>query len=130
MSRAYVDANLILRFLVGDPPEMAEQAAHLFQAVEAGQVTLIVDDITVTEVVWVLQSFYKHTPANIAAAVRDLLLHTGITADDKDTLLYALSLYETKNVDFADALLAARMQKRRIEAVFSFDNHFDQLPGD
>jgi len=130
MSRAYVDANLILRFLVGDPPEMAEQAAHLFQAVEAGQVTLIVDDITVTEVVWVLQSFYKHAPANIAAAIRDLLLHTGITTDDKDTLLYALSLYETKNVDFADALLAARMQKRRIEAVFSFDNHFDQLPGD
>ena len=130
MSQAYVDANLILRFLVGDPPEMAEQAAHLFQAVEAGQVTLIVDDITVAEVVWVLQSFYQHTPANIAAAIRDLLLHTGITADDKDTLLYALTLYETKNVDFADALLAARMQKRRIEAVFSFGNHFDQLPGD
>jgi predicted nucleic acid-binding protein len=129
MSLAYVDANLILRFLVGDPPEMAEQAARLFQAVEAGQVTLIVDDITVTEVVWVLQSFYKHAPVNIAAAIRDLLLHTGITTDDKDTLLYALSLYETKNVDFADALLAARMQKRRIEAVFSFDNHFDQLPG-
>jgi predicted nucleic acid-binding protein len=129
MTRAYVDANVILRFLVGDPPDMAEQSARLFQAVENRAVTLVVDDIVVAEVVWVLGSYYRHAARDIAAVLRGFLLQDGIEAQERDTLLLALTLYETKNVDFADALLAARIEKRGIPAVFSFDEHFDRLEG-
>ncbi len=34
MTVAYVDANVLLRFLVGDPPEMAEKTTVLMKAVE------------------------------------------------------------------------------------------------
>jgi predicted nucleic acid-binding protein len=129
MIRAYVDSNVILRFLIGDPPEMAEESARLFRAVEDRTVTLIVDDVVVAEVVWVLSSYYRHTPRDIAAVLRGFLLQDGIEVQERDTLLLALTLYETKNVDFADALLAARMQERGIRAVFSFDRHFDRLAG-
>lgn len=128
MIKGYVDANVILRFLVNDPPEMAEEAARLFEAVEKHQVTLILDDIVVAELVWVLSSFYQHPVSEIATALRDFLLQEGIETEEKATLLYALTLYETKNVDFADALVAARAQKRNIPHVFSFDTHFDRLP--
>jgi len=129
MTRATVDANVILRFLVGDPPEMAEQSARLFQAVEDRTITLVLDDIVVAEVVWVLGSYYRHAAKEIATVLRGFLLLDGIEAMERDTLLLALTLYETKNVDFADALLAARMQERGIPAVFSFDKHFDRFEG-
>ena len=129
MIKGYVDTNVILRFLVNDPPDMAEEAARLFQAVAEGQVTLVVDAIVIAEVVWVLSSFYKHPVSDIATALRDFLLQEGIEAEEKNALLHALTLYETKNVDFADALVAARMQKHGIQCVFSFDTHFDRLPG-
>lgn len=129
MNLAYVDANVILRFLTGDPPDMAEQAAHLFQAVEQGELRLIVDSIVLAETVWVLQSFYRYRPAEIAPVMREFLLQDGIEAEDKDVLLQALSLYESKNVDFADALVAARMRRQKVRDIFSFDEHFDRLPG-
>jgi predicted nucleic acid-binding protein len=129
MSSSYVDANVILRFLTGDPPDMAQDAASLFQAVEDGHLTLIVDDVVIAEVVWVLQSFYHHPTSDIATALRDFLSQDGIQAEEKITLIRALTLYETKNIDFADALVATRMQEQGIEHVFSFDKHFDRIPG-
>lgn len=129
MNSAYVDANVILRFLTGDPPDMADRAAALFGAVERGELRLIVETIVLAEVVWVLQSFYHYRPTEIAPVVREFLLQDGVEAEDKAVLLQALSLYEVKNVDFADALVAARMQERGITEIFSFDEHFDRLPG-
>ncbi|MBC7227772.1 MAG: PIN domain-containing protein, partial [Thermoflexales bacterium] len=66
MNRAYVDANVILRFLTSDPPDMAEQAAALFERVEQENLRLVLDPIVLAEVVWVLQSFYRYRPAEIA----------------------------------------------------------------
>lgn len=128
MNKACVDANVILRFLLNDPLPMAQEAATLFQAVANGQLILLVDDLIVAEMVWVLKSFYKQDIATIAATLRDFLLQEGIETTDKPTILHALTLFETKNVDFVDALLTARMIAKGISTVFSFDRHFDRLP--
>lgn len=128
MNKACVDANVILRFLLNDPLPMAQEAATLFQAVANGQLILLVDDLIVAEMVWVLKSFYKQDIATIAATLRDFLLQEGIETTDKPTILHALTLFETKNVDFVDALLTARMIAKGISTVFGFDRHFDRLP--
>ncbi|GIK56202.1 MAG: PIN domain-containing protein [Chloroflexi bacterium] len=128
MNKACVDANVILRFLLNDPLPMAQEAATLFQAVANGQLILLVDDLIVAEMVWVLKSFYKQDVVTIATTLRDFLLQDGIETADKPTVLHALTLFETKNVDFVDALLAARMMNKGMATVFSFDRHFDRLP--
>lgn len=128
MKRVYVDANVILRFLTGDPPEMAAAARALFDAVEKGLVILMIDEIIVAEVVWVLKSFYGYPNEEIARIVSQLLSHDGLEADDKPGLLAALNLFAEKNIDFADALVAVHMRQRGIQEIFSFDRHFDRLP--
>jgi len=128
MNKACVDANVILRFLLNDPLPMAQEAALLFQAVADGRLTLLIDDLIVAEMVWVLKSFYKQDVVTIATTLRDFLLQEGIETADKPTVLHALTLFETKNVDFVDALLAARMINKGMATVFSFDRHFDRLP--
>ncbi|MBM4430646.1 MAG: type II toxin-antitoxin system VapC family toxin [Chloroflexi bacterium] len=129
MRRAYVDANVILRFLTGDPPDLAEQARDLFEAVDGGQVSLFVDEIVVAETVWVLHSFYRYPNREIARVVQQLLSHDGLEADDEPGLLTALQFFADKNVDFADALVGVHMGQRGMRDVFSFDHHFERLPG-
>ncbi|OQA47016.1 MAG: tRNA(fMet)-specific endonuclease VapC [Chloroflexi bacterium ADurb.Bin325] len=127
MTVAYVDANVILRFLVGDPPDMAERAAVLMQAVDRGEVTLRVDEIIVAEVVWVLSSFYKYKAQEIAPRLLEFLSQDGVEVEN--SILSALALYGSKGIDFVDALLATHMQHAGVRYVFSFDRHFDRITG-
>ena len=131
MRRAWVDTNVILRFLTGDPPEMAAQAGALFGAVDREELVLVMDEIVVAEVVWVLHSFYGYPNADIARVMQELLSHPGLEADDKPGLLTALHLIAEKNIDFADALVAVHMERRGLREIFGFDfdRHFDRLPG-
>ncbi len=129
MKRAFMDANVILRFLTGQPPEQAEQARRLFEAVEQGQTILWVETIMVAEVEWVLESFYGFPKSQMAQIRQGFLLHKGLRLPDKEGVLQALALYAQYNVDFADALLSVCMQRVGTPALISFDRAFDRLPG-
>jgi predicted nucleic acid-binding protein len=127
--RAQVDANVILRYLVGEPEHLAERAASLFRRAERDEITLVAESITIAEVVWTLSSFYKRLPGEIAPVIRGLLLLEGVDAPERPALLAALCHYEIDRVSFGDALLAARMEAGGSDRVYSFDRHFDRLPG-
>ena len=129
MKRVYVDTNVLLRFLTGDPPELASQAKMLFKSVEQGEVELVIDEIVVAEMVWVLQSFYGYTQQEIAQVLQELLNCDGLITEDKPGLLAALLLFSEKQVDFADAMVAVHMLQKEVPEIYSFDRHFDRLPG-
>jgi len=127
MNRAYVDANVIVRLITGDPPDLAERAARLFRHMDDGELELVVEEIVVAETVWVLSSFYGFSPDQIAPVLRTFLISDRIISDGKLELLQALALYEDKNVDFVNALIAAKMMRRGVPTIYSFDNHFDRF---
>lgn len=127
MTDAWLDANVILRFLTQDPPEQAAQATALFAAVEAQRVRVRSDDLVICECVWVLGSFYHHTKADIAATLSDLLMSPGIVVSNRDMLLAALDIYASLNVDFSDALVALRAVNSGVPVVCSFDRDFDRM---
>ena len=129
MRRVYIDANVILRFLTGDPPDMATKVRLLFDAVEQGKLKLLIDEIVVAETVWVLKFFYGYRNGDIARTFGELLSNDGVEADDKPALLAALSLFAEKNIDFADALVAVHMWQKGMQEIFSFDRDFDRLSG-
>jgi predicted nucleic acid-binding protein len=129
MKHACIDANVIIRLITDEPPEMAEEAEHLFASVDQGEITLFVADVVVAEVVWVLKSFYGFSPAEISTLLVEFLSHDGLQCEDKLGLIRALSFYNEKNIDFIDALLAVQMARQKVNEVYSFDTHFDRLPG-
>ena len=129
MKRAFVDANLILRYFTKDPPDMSEAALRTFSAAQDGQISLIIIPITVAEVVWVLESFYGYPKDQIAATMTQFLHSDGLEVIDLDILIQALSLYHEKNIDFADTLLAIFALSRGPNFIYSFDRHFDRIPG-
>jgi predicted nucleic acid-binding protein len=122
----WVDANVILRFLTGDPPDMAAKAMELMGRVEKGVVGLRVSSLVVAEVVWVLSSFYGHTKRQIYETLYSFLGADGIFVEDHDLLIQSLHDMGEKNVDFVDAYLAALANSQK-ESVCTFDNDFNKL---
>jgi len=126
MAYIWVDANVILRFITGDPPEMAQKALALMAGAEKGETALRLSHIVAAEVVWVLSSFYKYSKKEIAETMITFINADGIYPDNPDLLIQALKDMADNNVDFADAYLAA-IARARSEAVCSFDNDFIKL---
>lgn len=129
MKRAYVDANVVVRLVTGDPPAMADAAESMFRLVNGGELELVIEPVVIADAVWLLSSSYGFSPSEIAPILRAFLAGEGIIGEEKDELLEALQLYEDKNVDFVDALLAVRMTRAGALEIYSFDKHFDRLEG-
>jgi len=129
MKRAFIDANVILRYLTKDPPEMAEAALKTFTNAENGKVFLLVTNLTVAEVVWVLESFYGYSKNQIAETLTEFLLCEGLEVESLDFLIEALTLYQEKNLDFADAFLAVTALRKGTPTIYSFDRHFNRVDG-
>jgi predicted nucleic-acid-binding protein len=128
MKRLRVDANVLLRFLTGEPQELAERAARLMRRAESGEVLLVLSPLTIAEMVWVLKSFYQHSSIDIARVLIPLLSADGIEVEEREIMIRAIELARDKNVDFADAVLSLQAA-RDGETVCTFDKtDFKRLP--
>ncbi len=126
---AYIDANIILRYLTGQPPEMAAETKKVLAAAERDEIQLLITTVTLAEVVWTLSSVYRLTRSEIAAELMAFVTADGLETENLHEVTLALSLYRTGNMDFADALLAARSLLVGPPVVYSFDRDFDRIPG-
>jgi predicted nucleic acid-binding protein len=128
MDTLWLDANVVLRFLTGDPPDLAERAARLMARADRGEVALYLSDLVLAEVVWVLGSFYRRTMAETAEVLVDLVSADGIKVDDRQATIRALELARDLNVDYIDAVLA--LDAAQADAtVCTFDaTDFKRLP--
>jgi predicted nucleic-acid-binding protein len=128
VTRSWVDANVVLRFLTGEPADLAEKAGRLMSQAERGEIVIFLPALVIAEVLWVLKSFYRYSLAEIADVMVPLMSADGIEVEDRDLLIQAIELTRDKNVDFVDAVLALQAD-RRGEPVRSFDGDFKRLPG-
>ena len=126
MTDLWVDANILLRFLTGEPPALAQRALRLIQRAEQGEITLQVAVMVVAEVVWVLSSFYKYPRSRITDQLSQFLITDGIVLAESEQVLAALSRMASANVDFVDAYLA-EIARRENGTVVSFDRDFRRL---
>ena len=120
---AFVDTNILVRHLTGDPPAMATRAtAYLAEASE-----LFLTDLIVAETVYVLESFYEAPREQVAAAMRSLVSMRSVVTVDPALLLRAIEVYETDRLDFAEAYLVACAESTGIGRVASFDRSIDRV---
>ena len=121
---AFVDTNVLIRHLTGDPPGQAAQATRLLS--QAGR--LLLPDLIVAEVVYVLESFYKVPRTRVAELVRAIIAFPAIEVADEPALLRAVEVYEVHRLDFADAYLVAEAEISGVNAVASFDKAIERVP--
>ena len=129
MKEAFIDANVILRYLTKAPPAMAEASLNIFNEARNGKISLLIIPITVAETVWVLESFYGYSKQQIAETMTQFLMCEGLVVESLDLLIGSLSLYHEKNLDFADAVLAVTALRNGPKMVYSFDRHLNRVDG-
>lgn len=121
---AFVDTNILIRHLTGDPPDMARKAtAFLAQADE-----LLLPDVIVAETVYVLESFYEVPIEEVARLVRSVVAFDPIQVLDPAPLLRSLEVYETHRIDYAEAYLVASAEATGVDDIASFDRTIDRVP--
>ena len=114
---AFVDTNILIRHLTGDPPAQAARATRFLA--DADELLLV--DLIVAEVVYVLESYYEVERPRIADMVRAIIGFEPIRVVDDDLVLRAIEVYELDRLDFAEAYLVASAERSGVGAVASFD---------
>lgn len=117
-----LDANIIIRFLVNDDKEKA----HVVEQLLRGDNTLILSDVTISEIIWVLSSYYEEEKTDIVEKII-ALVHLPSIKCNKKTLLTALVLFKTHNIDWADAYLAAFTEENGLEEIYSYYRNLDKI---
>jgi predicted nucleic-acid-binding protein len=101
--KAFLDTNILMRHLTGEPPAQARRATAFLERAEE----LLLPDLIVAEAVYVLESFYEVERSRVAQLVRSIIGFPAIVVVDEPLLLRALEVYEVDQLDFADAYLVA-----------------------
>jgi predicted nucleic acid-binding protein len=120
---AFVDTNVLVRHLTGDPPAMAARATAYLDTTP----NLYLTDLIVAETVYVLESFYEVPRPRISEAMRSLIAFRSIVTIDAALLLRAIEVYEVDRLDFAEAYLVACAESTGVGAVASFDKAVDRV---
>lgn len=120
---AFLDTNVPVRHLTGDPPEMAERATAFL----GSERDLLLTDLVAAETVYVLESFYEAPREQVAQALRSLIAFESIVCVDPALLLRAVEVYETDRIDFADAYLVACAESTGVGRIASFDRSIDRI---
>lgn len=121
--RGFVDTNVLIRHLTGDPPELAARATQLLR--EADE--LLLADLIVAEIVYVLESFYEVERRRVAELVRAIVAFDAVRVVDEGLLLRTTEIYELDRLDFAEAYLVANAERSGVRVVASFDRSIDRV---
>ena len=120
---AFLDTNIVVRHLTGDPPELAARATAYLRS----ETDLFLTDLVAAETVYLLESFYETPRGQVAQAVRSLVAFESVVCADPGLLLRATEVYEVDRVDFAEAYLVASAESTGIGRIASFDRSFDRV---
>ena len=120
-----LDTSMVVRYLTGDPHDLAEQASQVIDQEEGLQVS----DVVIAETAYVLTSVYKVPREAVVDHLILFLQKANIRpfALSKDNLLQALLLCRSSGrVSFADALVWAAARSTEEKVVYSLDERFPQ----
>ncbi len=122
----FIDTNVIVRHLVGEPAELAAEATRIIEEVE----NLQVSSVALTETAFVMRSVYHVSRETIVDRLMALVERDNIStyALDKSLVLRGLEMCRPSGrVSIADAMIWAAARTDGASAIYTFDRRF---PGD
>lgn len=117
-----LDANIIIRYLVEDDKQKANAIESLLQSDKI----LILTDVTISEIIWVLSSYYHEKKEEIIKKIT-ALIHLPSIKTNKSLILKALYIFQKNKIDWIDAYLAAFAIENKIETIYSYDTDLDKI---
>jgi len=129
MPLPFLDTNIFLRHLIGEPESQAQKSTEYFKRIEQGEIKVITTYAVIFEIVFTLERFYKKSKKEIRDLILPLLELPKIKIKGKKSIGKIFNIYIDKNISFIDAYHAAFMEKEGLKEVISFDRDFDRIEG-
>ena len=121
-----LDTNVLIRILIDDPRAAKQCAAARTLASAAGSV--YVSQVVQIESVWVLESVYGFSRAELAEALGNLLSNQSFVLQEVDIFRAALGEFRIGPADFADYVILMQARAENIDLA-TFDRKLSKLRG-
>ena len=121
MNRAFVDASVLLRFLIKDDDMKARAVEKLLLTGHGKGTVLHILPVTMLEIVWVLEKVYKFGKKEVRELAEAIINTPQLKVEMGNVFLKALKAYEEKNIKFADAVMAYWGLERKISIAYTYD---------
>jgi predicted nucleic acid-binding protein len=109
------DANIYLRYLLNDHPNLSSQAKTIIQ-----DHVIYTDPTIIAEVVWVLTSFYKIDKNKFIPPLLSIIDQKNNKSPSKKLLVKAMNFFATHQLSYIDCYLFCLAQEKKISLV-TFD---------
>lgn len=122
-ARAFLDTNMVIRYLTGQPREQADRADSIINGVRY----LLVSSVVLVETAYVLRTQYRVSREAIIDQLIDLVQRENILvyAIDKDLALQGLRMCRPSGrVSISDAMIWAAARTAGASAIYTFDRRF------
>ena len=116
-----IDTNVLVRYIAQDDPAQSARATRLLEQECSPATPGFVGLVTLVELVWVSESCYAATRAEIADIVRRILSIRQLVVQDAETAWKALRSFESSKADFADCLAERMAAAAGCTAMMTFD---------
>lgn len=127
---AFLDTNVILRYVLSDHPVQSAAARELFRRIEAGSMTVRLTDTVIFEAAYTLRRHYRVPRPEIADSLLAILESPGVLLSGKSIYGEACSLWvANRSLSFADCFHAICAKRQAGGVIISFDRGFDRIPG-
>ena len=116
-----LDTNVLMRYIAQDDEAQSRRATKFIEKECSPERPGFIGIITFAELVWVGESCYGATQADIIKLVRRLLGTKQLVIQDAETVWQALRLYEAGQADFADCLVSSIAKSQGCQTTVTFD---------
>ena len=123
-----LDTNVLVRYLVQDDAAQAKLASAAIESAAGRSERLRLAAVTLCELVWVLESAYDQTRADVARALEQIVRTADFDLEHADHVRTAIERYRSTAADFADALIGLVNEAAGCEYTLTFDRSLKRIP--
>ena len=115
-----LDTNVLVRYIMQDDAKQSPKANRAVEALTPEEPGFI-PVVALIELVWVLESAYKLSRAQLAQVLDTLLRTKVIVLDRADQVLQAQRAFSAGSADFADCLIQSIASAAGCQSTLTFD---------
>ncbi len=115
------DTNILVRFITADDELQYAKTSRLVQETVERDETIFISDITLCELVWVLESGYKTPKEEILSVLLSLFQSPYLVFNSIEQFYYALISFENYKGDFADYMIREQSFQNGCSTIYTFE---------
>ena len=116
-----IDTNVLVRYIAQDDAAQSAQATQLIEQVCSAQAPGFIGVVVLVELVWVSESCYGATRAEVVEILRRILSIRQLVVQEAELVWKALRLFESGKADFSDCVIERTADATGCTKTMTFD---------